>query len=462
MHLRSTCALIAGLLAIAACDAKRPEPIGDQGTGGTGGGGGTGGEDASWTFATVDAGDDTGHQPELRLAPDGSLAAAWYRNTGRHGTCQLPDREPAPTDVWEVVYGVEQGGAFATEVVDEVELVGRPTGLSLAFDASGAPMVAYMGGQPAQYRCGGTDSILSTRSGGTWNRSTVDADGAVPGMIFDEDVTFCADYQDACNKGDVVGLWPALGFFDGAPALAYRDIHFGFGVDAEEKADLQLYWRGQRVTAEATSGGGQYTRLAADGAGGLHVAHYNEHKLSSAIPNVSTEGIWMLHFEDGAWSREKVVATTPVGESLALAATGGTIGLAWHEPKAGVVRYAERNGTTWAAPQVVDNRGHTGLAPSLAFDEGGRPALAYRRCGPAGQAGTDCTAADDALRFAIRTAGVWKTSTVRSDEGRQDGLATSLVFDADGRPAILFQESFFDAHDEVVLRRLVLARGDVP
>ncbi|HWV37228.1 MAG TPA: hypothetical protein VN033_02010 [Vulgatibacter sp.] len=462
MHLRTTCALIAGVLALASCEAQRPEPIGEPGTGGTGGGAGGAGGGSPWTFSTVDAEADTGHQAELRVAPGGGLAAAWYRNTGRQGICQLPDREPAPTDVWEVVYGEERDGAFATEVVAEVELVGRPTGLSLAFDGSGAPMVAYMGGQPAQYRCGGTDSILSTRGGGSWTHATIDADGAVPAMIFDEDVAFCADYQDACNRGDVVGLWPALGMADGSPLLAYRDIHFGFGVDAEEKADLQLWWNGSLVTAEATSGGGQFTRLAVDGAGGVHIAHYNQHKLSSAIPNVSTEGIWMLHFEGGAWSREKVVPTTPVGETLALAASGAIVGLAWHEPQAGVVRYAERSGDGWAAPQVVDNRGRTGLSPSLAFDADGNPALAYRRCGPAGQSGADCTAADDALRFAVRTGDGWKAVTVRSDEGRQEGLSTSLVFDPEGRPAILFQESYFDAQEGTVLRRLVLARGELP
>src|SRR5690606_20662690 len=184
-------------------------------------------------------------------------------------------REPGATDIWEIVYGIEGtiGGSFEQEVVTEIELVGRPTGLSLAFEPGGAPLVAFMGGVQAEFRCGATVSAIASRGPGGWTQEIIDEEGDVPAMVFEEDVEHCANYQNACNLGGVVGLWPALGIFEGQPILAYRDIHFGFGVDAEEKSDLQLYWRGGLITAEAVSGAGSFTRLVVDDAQGIHIAH---------------------------------------------------------------------------------------------------------------------------------------------------------------------------------------------
>lgn len=449
------------LASVVACEGGT-RPVVIDNAGGSGGEDGTGGTGPvqSWTFRTLDGADDTGYQPELRLSPEGRLAAVWYRPTDREGVCELADREPAPTDIWEIVYGIESGDDFTVEVVAEVELVGLPTGLSLAFDSGGAPLVAFMGGEPAEFRCGATDSVLARRTPGGWTQQVIDSDGDVPAMVFEEDVDHCANYQNACNLGDVVGLWPALGIAAGEPVLAYRDIHYGFGVDAEEKSDLQLWWRGQRITAEAVSGAGSFNRLAVDDADGIHIAHFNPWHRISDITQDYTDGIWMIHYEGGAWSRERVVPVLQIGEGIGLASSGDRLGLAWFEPKEGRVRYVERAETSWGKPEVVDNRGRTGLAPSLAFDGEGRPAISYRTCGPAGKQGDDCLAADDRLRLARKVGGVWRTTTVRNEAGRQEGLYTSLAFDAGGRAAIAFQESFFDPIDEVVRRRLVLAREE--
>ncbi|AKU92113.1 hypothetical protein [Vulgatibacter incomptus] len=457
--------ILAAALLAAACDGdKRPVVIVDDGTGGSGGAGGSGGGGVTWTFRTLDGApdgaDNTGYQPELRVAPNGRLAAAWFRSTGRTGVCQLPQRDPAPTDTWEIVYGVEQGDSFAQEVVAEIELVGRPTGVSLAFDAAGTPMVAFMGmGATGEFRCGATNTVLARRSASGWTQQVIDTDGNVPEMIFPEDVPHCANYQNACNLGELVGMWPALGVADGQPVLAYRDGHYAFGVDAEEKSDLQLWWQGRKVTAEAVSGGGSNTRLVVDDAQGIHIAHYNDQHRIGATDEY-TDGIWLIHYENGGWMRERVVPVRPIAERIGLAAVDDRLGLAWHEPKEGRVRYVERKAGAWAQAEVVDAKGRTGLSPSLAFDPDGRPAIAYQRCSAAGQQGADCQASEDSLRFAIKDGKSWITSTIRSDPGKQEGLYTSLVFDSEGRPAVAFQEQVFDAIDQVVRRRLVLARGE--
>ncbi len=465
MYLRTliVIASVLGCAAVVACGGSG-RPVSIANTGGVGGSpdpGGDGGG-STWTFATLDDDENTGYQPELRRRPDGALAAVWYRKTERFGSCQLPLKEPKPTDIWEIVYAEEVNGVFTSEVVTEVDLVSTPTGVSLAFDDGGAPLVAYTGGPHSEFRCGATNAMISRRSGGGWSHEIIDEDGAVPEMIFPEDVAYCADYQDACNQGGVVGHWPALGFVDGAPILAYRDIHFGFGVDAEEKSDVQLYWQGRLVTAEVTAGGGEFSRLAVGDGGALHLAHFNRHHAESEVTGVFTDGIWVIHYEDGEWSREKVVSIGSIGERIGFASFADELGLALFDAKKGQLVYVARESGSWSKTQVVDARGRTGLSPSLAYDELGRAAIAYQRCGPAGQQGADCLAVDDSLHFTIQTATGWKSTTVRSDARMQEGLYTSLAFDGDERPAIAFQESFYDSIDQVVRRRLVLARGERP
>lgn len=447
------------LLAFLGCEGgSRPAAIvNDGGAGGeeVGGGAGSG---PSWTFQTLDGADDTGWQPELQLDKEGKLAAVWFRATQREGRCQLEGRAEAATDIYEIVYAVEEEeGNFAQEIVTEVELVGKPTGLSLAFGPDGAPLVAFMGGEQGEFRCGATNSMLARRGAGGWEIELIDSDGDVPAMLFDEDVDHCAFYQNACNLGDVVGLWPALGIFEGAPILAYRDIHYGFGVDAEEKSDLQLYWRGNRVTAEAVSGAGNFTRLVVTEGERIHIAHYNDQHHVSDLTQDYIDGIWVIHFERGDWTRERVVPIRGVDERIGFASHGERLGLAWFDVKEGRLSFVERVEGEWSKPQIVDSRGRTGLSPSLAYDGQGRPVITYRSCG-VGKAGTDCQAEDDRLLLAVRTDGGWTRSIIRAEAAKQEGLYSSLVVGSAGAPVVAFQESFFDPIEQVVRRRLVLAR----
>src|SRR5205807_2352474 len=103
--------------------------------------------------------------------------------------------------------------------------------------------LGFLGGAEALRRCGASDAILARRAAGQWTLSTVAADSAAP-PAFMEDATQCAAGQNQCNVGDVVGEWPALGFFGAEPALAYRDIHFGFTQDDELRSDLDIAYGG--------------------------------------------------------------------------------------------------------------------------------------------------------------------------------------------------------------------------
>ncbi|MBI2376230.1 MAG: hypothetical protein HYV07_19710 [Deltaproteobacteria bacterium] len=406
-------------------------------------------ETVEWTFKVVDEA-NAGWQPEVAVSASGRIGIAYFRSVGQRGVCSRI--QDAPIGTYEIMYA-EDSNDFVPEEVATVDLINL-SGLSLAFDDAGEPAIAYMGGAEGAYRCGGTDVMLARRSGSTWSSNMLDSDG-VATPVFQEDVDACARYQNTCNAGgqDVVGQWPALAFSGGQPAVAYRDIHFGFAQDDEEKSDLELSWNG-RSTLDATWGGGNQTRMVSPASGRLVLVH------ASPYATENGEGIWSMRYDGSAWSRAKVSGEVDLGYRLGIAARGDELAVAYHARADKKAFLVEGDADGFNSPTVLDQTGDTGRSPALAYDDTGRLGAAFYRCGPYRPNISDCSITEDALVFGLRGSGGWKKYEVRAQRSFFDATQVALAFNGHS-PVIAFQTQAPDPSGGTVIRQVVVARGEL-
>lgn len=411
-------------------------------------------ESLIWEFTTVEQSPNArivGNHVEVARGPGGRLGLAYFRNTPRRRTCE--QGTGSELVIWEVVYAEPNNdGQWDTEVVGETDTSGTQ-GLSLAFDAQGNPAVSFMGGvQDANIRCGASSLYLARRSGASWSVSPV-AEDSTSGTAFPEDATACAELQDYCNEGTVVGEWSSLAFHQGQPAIAFRDIHFGFGQDDFLRSDLELIWGGSRLAVDAPYGGGAYASLAVRN-GQPVIAHAN-------LQDFTRVGLWVNWNDGAAWRRSRVVANGNIGPRLRLGVVGERMSLAYHDNADNKLIYLEsQDGETWART-VVDQTGNTGRSPSLTFDGAGNPVVAYRHCGAFNPNNTGCEPQSDGLRYRARLGGAWRVADVRNERTASDAEFVSVVLDGDNLPVIAFKTVYVDPTSGDQFTRVSVARGSV-
>ena len=418
-----------------------------------------------WSQVKVDD-QNAGHQPEMALGPDGKLGVVYYRMTGQVDMCTRVT-PAAPVNRYEIVYAYEKDdGTFAKEVAATVDLLNLQ-GVGLAFDSAGNPGIAYMGGTEAAYRCGGTDAMLTRRTGANaWTVSTVAVDGnddPVMNDSYQDDAAQCAAYQDTCHVGDVVGTWPSIVFSGTDPWVVYQDIHFGFAQDDFEKADMEFSQGGSRMDLDSVRGAGIYAKILLEDDGNPSIAHYSSWANSG--------GIWQTYKDSSGWHRTRILPRLTLGYRLGYARSGGKHGIAYYPPfqnsqsleqKLWYVESLQNN--VWGTAEIVDAVGDTGKSPSLAYDAAGEPAIAYYRCRTPYSPNTrDCDQASDGLMFAVKQGGVWQSVEVWNDQGVYDGLYVSLAYDKNGLPAIAYQASSLDTgtNPPTVVNELIIARSKV-
>ncbi|MCC7381207.1 MAG: hypothetical protein IT384_05220 [Deltaproteobacteria bacterium] len=449
------------LLLLAGCaDSGGPGSDGGTNGGGDGGPGADGSTDPGGSFpkrflvATVETG-NTGFQPSIARAPDGTLGIAYLRQAGNAPCANSPDGQPMA--ILDVMYTSSPDGETwsAPELVGTAQLVSM-AGVAVAFDDQSRPAIAWMGGPSdlMRMRCGASDLELSRKMGASWTTVMADDDG-VATPVFAEDVAACAAAQNYCNFASgvqgVVGLWPAMVYQDGDFAITYRDIHQGIAQDDEQKSDLELTWNGQFMTIDATWGGGNFSQIVGAPGNKLYVAHYRRQ---------SDIGIWLQKYDGSAWSRQWLSREDLVGYKLSLAAFGEKVALAYHASGDQKLRYIESaDGTTWGTEVTVDQSGNTGRSPSLAFSPTGLAAISYHHCGDYDPNAMNCPQDQDALRYALFEGGRWRYVDAVESRGGVDGEYTSMTFNSQGMPVIAFQATFFDPIENRVDRQLRVARG---
>ena len=412
-----------------------------------------GGGDAGPQFTFVQLGCGSAGMQSTIAVSGTKVGVASLASTTMTQTCTItPMQQPTTSQVpvWNVCYAEGQWqGSFASTVVTSQPYV-SPTGVGLAFDSTGNAAIAYtgVGATPAMERCGANDAFYAKASGGTFGTAVQVSNGSQSDGLVANQQGNCS--QGVCDKGDVTGWWPSLGFAPGDEAMiAYRDVHYGFANDdLVAKTDVEL---AQDVggtfsvlTVDVSRGGGEYNRLAFTPKGLPIVAQYS----TGAVPGVVLDealvgGSLGAQEADGGWTWSQPY-NGQIGPQLGFAINAqGLMAVAYFDVQASLLYYTESmDGMAWSMPVTVDTDGLAGQFPSLAFDSSGNPAIAFYRCSD-NIAMSTCDPTQDGLYLARRSGGSWSVEAVHADPSVQDGLYPALEF-VNGHAAIAFQITSYD------------------
>lgn len=394
--------------------------------------------------ARIDGCGQAGFQTSLAVGPGGTVGVATLAWTDSKSTCMTMNG-PAEARVYDVCFAESAGGNTWKAVKLASEKYLSLTGVGLAYAPNGDAAVAWTGNAkgvaPATLRCGASNLLLANGAGGFFSPPKAIATTSQAKTIVPDQAASCI--QDVCNQGDATGYWPALAYDkSGQPAVAFRDLHFGFATDDFASSDVEFApGPGYAITTvDVARGGGSYARLAFSPAGDPAIVHYNGER------DVQSNGIWLNRVDGGTqkWTAQKITGAR-AGEQLGFAISPkGLYALAFYDEASPRLAYLESaNGTDWTAPADVDTDGITGQFPSLTFGPDGEPVIAYYRCRDYDPKDRSCDRDKDALLVARRAAGRWTVETVSAETGVFDGLYPSIGFSS-GKAVIAYQTRSYD------------------
>ena len=371
----------------------------------------------------------------VAAASGSKVVFATLATTSQTATCTIENRA-ASAPLYDICVVLPTATGFAGSIATSQPYVAR-MGVGITLDSSGEPVLAYTGGPSAAFRCGASDMLMASVSGGKLGTPhTIAADSQSTGMPADQAANCAA--QNVCNQGDATGYWPSIARdpASGTLGVAFRDMHFGFADTDFASSDVE-FARGDAYsvyTVDVARGGGTYNRLAFSPTGKAAVAHYSLDYQPA---------VWLDWETAQGWSSQKLFTGT-IREQLGFGISAqGLYALAYYDDANKLLMYREStDGATWTAAENLDRDGVTGYYPSLAFDDQGNPAVAYYRCGEYG-VGDGCDASKDGLTLAIRRQGTWETRKVVGDSSIYDGLYSALAF-VGGKAVIAYQSGYFD------------------
>lgn len=426
--------ILAVVVVASAC--TNPPPAGGGGgggsaTGGGAGGGGTGGGGTAphWTYYELDptAAALDGHA--LAIDPtDQRIGVAYFADTDggserevryvdwRNGTV-------SPPESWRTVH--------------------KLFGISLAYQPTGEPAVAYLGGgSDTSLAWTESDVEVAYRSNGNWTKS-------VP-FTMSGQIAMAPCNTNVDTTGFVVGLWPALAIVPvtGRTYLAFRDVHNGANIQGDwGGSDLKLAegvypnWSGTCIAPADTgtkAGVGNHNAIAV-GAGDQPVIAFdldNDGALAGDVYLTTRQ-------PGGTWSAPiYVFGTSNAGSGPAVAwdADGG-YGVAVGDKTTNIVSYRHSKDLTfWDSTEMVYGSGSGGWNASLAFDPNfGEPAVAFYTCSDAAnQAEGHCPNAQ--LLLTQKVAGVWSHPLKIDDVGAAaaQSVVPRLAFLSSGKRVVVY------------------------
>ena len=165
------------------------------------------------------------------------VAFATLATTSQTATCA---NSASPTPLYDICVVLPTATGFAGSIATSQPYVAR-MGVGITLDKSGDPVLAYTGGPAASMRCGGSDMLIASVSGGKLGTPrTIAADSQSTGMPADQAPNCAA--QNVCNQGDATGYWPSIARdpSSGALGVAFQDLHFGAADTDFASSDVEF------------------------------------------------------------------------------------------------------------------------------------------------------------------------------------------------------------------------------
>ncbi len=414
------------MLALAACKGEE-DPTPDGGTKPDGGSN----NNASFTRLTLDGTANEQQPLALAVGPGDVIGVAYFFRVG------------STTD-YEIRY-IQVSGSGQVSPAEKVATVQRVNGLSVAFDSSGRPAVAYLGG-PRDANAAfwfQNDMAVSFRTGANqWAESVAVSTG-------DQ----AAAGNPVSDSGTVVGLNPALVFNGTQAIVAYRDVHQGqfpqqdwAGSDLEVATGAPGSWTARVVAAGGNNKqayGGHISMVMANGQPAL----VHDQVFGSA-EGTGQNVLFQRRNADGSWTQAlqvQTVGNAQKGASLAWDSVLG-YGVAVLERSDNRLTFIECKGTTatrctvagdWTTPDPVYQAGTGGWYPSLAIDPMTHdPSIAFYVCSssPGANEGS-CNPNDDELRVTTRIVGNWREVLVDAE----GGITPKMAYLSTGKRIIAYR-----------------------
>ena len=334
-----------------------------------------------------------------------------------------------------------------TSTPETVRNVFDTFGLSVAFQPSGEPAVAHMGGSTADATFWPqSDAAVSYRAGGTWTEAVAVVDSnEAPGS------------NAVSNAGFVVGVSPSLVFINGAAFLAYRDVHNGQsagggdygGSDLELASGAPGAWTHEMVQEGGNDKGsyGGHNQMVV-GAGGQPAIATD--RMPTSANSTGIDVLYRSRNASGAWEKPKkepfydldatkAIKDNKSGPSLAWDAQLG-YAIAANNAADSTLYYTQSTNpvtVTWDAADPVVQEGTGSWFPSVAIDpQFHEPAIAFYFCSSTpGKAEGNCTD-EDQLRVVQRKGGQWQQEVV--DEA--GGYQAKLAFLSTGKKVLVYRD----------------------
>jgi hypothetical protein len=299
------------------------------------------------------------------------------------------------------------GNVTGPRNVTHVALCGY--GVSVAFDPSGNPVVAFLGEDPDGG--GNLDAGTQLLDDGGFEAPTMGASfwldqdlgvanwsGGMSGAVnlsfaaHDSDEPMCP--YNVCNEGTVVGLYPAIVYSGNNAVIGYKDVHFGqFPVGDFAKSAFKAAvgtpgppgtngtWTHQIIILgtddaplDIEEGAGSNTQAALSATGVVGMLTAGD---TTSTIGASTTTFWWNYQDPGGttWGSTRWAgpeySNVPVPQSLAADFDGG-FGASWasisENGGASIYYRHSPDGHNWEALQTVLTFSVGTLDPSVAFD----------------------------------------------------------------------------------------------
>ncbi len=405
--------VVAALMALTlvACSTGEMDAGKKDAGGGAGGNGGSGGALAPFGITTLDSQQTDPNAIGMAVSATQQRVGVAYFQKLSTTTTQGDGGLAADYNLTYIEW--KDGVVGSPEVIDKVQ---RIYGVSVAFQTSGEPAIAYLGGMAqASAFWFQNDLLIAYRNGGTWTKQTVTTQGSdCP----------CPQAMTA-SRGFLVGLFPSLAFSGTTAFVSYRDGHDGqfpqqdwAGSDAKLSQGGPTAWTHSCVRTGLDNKQAYGTRTSLVVANG-QPAFVHDQAFGGADA-LGQNVLFERRQADGGWGPPRTllsISNVQTGASLAYDPTEGYGVAAVDRSENKLVYTHSIDGTTFTTADQVFQSGSGGWFPSLAMDPiNHEPAIAYYFCTPRPD-GTEgsCPATDDELRVTQRSGGNWHETVVTTE-----------------------------------------------